>query len=244
MSRLWQAAESICCQLKRISPPCAETWRWLFPLLGTERAGGPTVPPWLAAEWRARGAKLTVWADAPVKRRHGRLERRELWALADPELNGYVGSAGTVGEAWPHLQQVCRLERQRVVKGKKQVAVSYAISSLPATDADARRLLSLSRGHWGIENRLHWVRDVTFDEDRSQVRTGAAPQVLAGLRNLVISLGTPGWAFQRSRCPTPPQCPSQRSFRHDGLFLPGRRMKRPWCRDRADREGSAPLNLG
>ena len=159
-----------------------------FPLLGTERAGGPTVPPWLAAEWRARGAKLTVWADAPVKRRHGRLERRELWALADPELNGYVGSAGTVGEAWPHLQQVCRLERQRVVKGKKQVAVSYAISSLPATDADARRLLSLSRGHWGIENRLHWVRDVTFDEDRSQVRTGAAPQVLAGLRNLVISL--------------------------------------------------------
>ncbi len=100
-----------------------------------------------------------------------------MWALADPELNGYVGSAGTVGEAWPHLQQVCRLERQRVVKGKKQVAVSYAISSLPATDADARRLLSLSRGHWGIENRLHWVRDVTFDEDRSQVRTGAAPQV-------------------------------------------------------------------
>ena len=160
----------------------------LFPLLGTERAGGPTVPPWLAAEWRARGAKLTVWADAPVKRRHGRLERRELWALADPELNGYVGSAGTVGEAWPHLQQVCRLERQRVVKGKKQVKVSYAISSLPATDADARRLLTLSRGHWGIENRLHWVRDVTFDEDRSQVRTGAAPQVLAGLRNLVISL--------------------------------------------------------
>ena len=111
-----------------------------------------------------------------------------MWALADPELNGYVGSAGTVGEAWPHLQQVCRLERQRVVKGKKQVDVSYAISSLPATDADARRLLSLSRGHWGIENRLHWIRDVTFDEDRSQVRTGAAPQVLAGLQNRVISL--------------------------------------------------------
>ena len=158
-----------------------------------------------------------------------------MWALADPELNGYVGSAGTVGEAWPHLQQVCRLERQRVVKGKKQVDVSYAISSLPATDADARRLLSLSRGHWGIENRLHWVRDGTFDEDRSQVRTGAAPQVLAGLRPSGAGgpakpghqLGTPGWAFQRSRCPTPPQCPSQRSFRHDGLFLPGRRMKRP-----------------
>ena len=126
--------------------------------------------------------------DAPPKRRHGRLERRELWALADPALNGYVGSAGTVGEAWPHLQQVCRLERQRTVKGKKQVEVSYAISSLRATDAGARRLLTISRGYWGIENRIHWVRDVTFDEDRSQIRLGAAPQVMAALRNLVITL--------------------------------------------------------
>lgn len=151
-------------------------------------AGEPTVPPWLAEEWRARGAKLTVWVDAPSKRRHGRLERRELWALADPQLNGYAGSAGTVGKAWPHLQQVCRLERRREVKGKQQVQVSYVITSLPATDANARRLLTLSRGHWGIENRVHWVRDVTFDEDRSQVRLGAAPQVMAALRNLVISL--------------------------------------------------------
>jgi predicted transposase YbfD/YdcC len=74
------------------------------------------------------------------------------------------------------------------VKGKQQVEVSYAISSLPATANSAKRLLTLSRGHWGIENRVHWVRDVTFDEDRSQIRLGAAPQVMAGLRNLVISL--------------------------------------------------------
>ena len=112
-----------------------------------------------------------------------------MWALADPELNGYVGSAGTVGEAWPHLQQVCRLERQRVVKGKKQVGVSYAISSLPATDADARRMLSLSQGNWVHRNRLHWVRDVTFDEDRSQVAHWRPPhRFWQGLRNLVISL--------------------------------------------------------
>ena len=44
------------------------------------------------------------------------------------------------------------------------------------------------RGHWGIENRVHWVRDVTFDEDRSQVRTGSAPQIMAALRNLTISV--------------------------------------------------------
>ena len=48
--------------------------------------------------------------------------------------------------------------------------------------------MTISRGYWGIENRVHWVRDVTFDEDRCQVRTGAAPQVLAALRSLAISL--------------------------------------------------------
>ena len=111
--------------------------------------------------------------------------------MADPELNGYIGSAGIVGERWPHLQQVCRLERERTVKGKRQVEVSYVISSLPATAANARRLLALSRGYWGIENRLHWVRDVTMDEDRCQVRSGAGPQalVLPGKdRNLLIGL--------------------------------------------------------
>lgn len=54
--------------------------------------------------------------------------------------------------------------------------------------ANPKRLLSLWQGRWGIENRLHWVRDVTFDEDRCQVRTGAAPQIMAAMRNLTISL--------------------------------------------------------
>ena len=61
-------------------------------------------------------------------------------------------------------------------------------TSLPPADASPQRLLALWRGHWGIENRVHWVRDVTFDEDRSQVRTGSAPQIMAALRNLTISV--------------------------------------------------------
>ena len=131
--------------------------------------------------------------DAPPKQRHGRWERRELWALSDPELNGYAASAGTAGEVWPHLQQVCRLERQRTVKGRVQVAVSYAVTSLPPTAAGADRLLQILREHWDIENRVHenrvhWVRDVTFGEDLSQIRTGGAPQVMAGLRNLATTL--------------------------------------------------------
>ena len=152
---------------------------------------------WQVQEWWERGATLTVGVDAPPKQRHGRWERRELWALPDPELNGYAGSAGTAGEAWTHLQQVCRLERRRTVKGRVQVAVSYAVTSLPPTAAGADRLLQIIREHWDIENRVHenrvhenrvhWVGDVTFGEDLSQIRTGGAPQVMAGLGNLATT---------------------------------------------------------
>ena len=73
---------------------------------------------------------------------------------------------------------VCRIERQRTVKGRTQTTVSYAVTSVAPAVGGAERLLWVLRKHWDIENRVHWVRDVTFDEDRSQVRTGNAPQSL------------------------------------------------------------------
>ena len=110
---------------------------------------------------------------------HGdRVEVRRLWA--SEELVGYSD--------WPHLAQVCRLERTVRHKGKTRREVAYAVTSLSPKEAEAQRLLELWRGHWGIENRVHWVRDLTFGEDRCQVRKGAAPQVMAGLRNLAIRL--------------------------------------------------------
>lgn len=126
-----------------------------------------------------------------------------IWALADPALNAYVGSAGTVGQPWPQVQQLLRVERERVLCRagtvvKRERKVTYAITSVPAQQADAPRLARHLRGHWGIENRAHWVRDVVWDEDRCQVRSGAAPQVLAATRNLAIALvrraGYPGIA--------------------------------------------------
>ena len=115
-----------------------------------------------------------------------------LWTVADPVLNAYAGSAGTVGKAWPALAQVGRVERRRAVcrygQWHDEVEVTYAITSRGPERADARTLLGYLRGHWGIENKVHWVRDMTFDEDRSQVRTGAAPQVMAACRNLVLAL--------------------------------------------------------
>lgn len=108
--------------------------------------------------------------------------------LSDPELAGYVGSAGEVGEPWPHLQQLYWIRRERTEKGVVSVETGYGITSVSREKGKARRLLRLNREYWGIENRLHWVRDVTFGEDHSQVRSGAAPQVFAGLRSLGIAL--------------------------------------------------------
>ena len=97
---------------------------------------------------------------------------------------GFNGFERVLGMAW--LGQVCCVERTRRRKGKESVERAYAITSLPTERADAVRLLEIWRGHWGIENQVHWVRDVVFGEDHSQVRTGSAPQLLAALRNLVM----------------------------------------------------------
>ena len=81
-----------------------------------------------------------------------------------------------------------RVERRRTVKGRVRVEVSYAVTSLSPTVAGADRLLRILQEHWHIENRVHWVRDVTSDEDRSQIRNASAPQVMAALRNLTTTL--------------------------------------------------------
>lgn len=91
---------------------------------------------------------------------------------------------------WPGVQQVFRVERRIVDRrtGVVQEETVSGVTSLPPERASAAVLLRIVRQHWHIEDRSHWVRDVTFDEDRSQVRTGSIPQVLAALRNLVIGL--------------------------------------------------------
>jgi predicted transposase YbfD/YdcC len=109
---------------------------------------------------------------------HGRIERREL-----------VCNAVRAGRPrFPGLGQIFRLERERKEKktGKRELEVVHGITSLTKEQAGPRRLLGLARGHWLIENRSHYVRDVTYGEDRSQVRDGTVAQVLAALRNVAI----------------------------------------------------------
>lgn len=99
-------------------------------------------------------------------------------------LNDYLAPC------WPLVRQVARLTRTVTVRktGQTTQEIVYLITDLTAWQARPQRLLDLNRGHWSIENSLHYVRDVSFGEDRSRVHIGSAPQFLAALRNLAITL--------------------------------------------------------
>ena len=130
------------------------------------------------------------WRDVPVQhtmsdRGHGREETRTIQVLPAP--------AGI----FPHAGQAFLIERHvRNLDGSPRSAIAaLGITSLVPGRAGPERIALHVRGHWGIENKLHWVRDVTYGEDGSRVRTGSAPQVMASLRNLTIAaLRRNGWA--------------------------------------------------
>lgn len=109
---------------------------------------------------------------------HGRVQRHRLETSS--RLAGHL--------EWPGLAQVCRLERRTYRDGKWTGEFEYAITSVPRAKADAARLLNWWQGHWDIENRSHYVRDVTLGEDACRIRRENAPQNFAALRNALISL--------------------------------------------------------
>jgi predicted transposase YbfD/YdcC len=124
-----------------------------------------------------------AWHHVPVLDRtrdhaHGRVELRTLKAVT---VNHF---------GFPHAAQILQVTRKtRDLRSRRwRTVVVYAITSLTHARASPARLADLIRGHWRIENGLHWVRDVTFAEDASQVRTGTGPQVMACLRNLTIGV--------------------------------------------------------
>jgi len=112
---------------------------------------------------------------------HGRKERRSIQVSATPE--GLV--------EFPHVNQIMRIVREVHDARSGELRFSetvLALTSAPKELCTPADLLKASRGHWGIENGLHWVRDATMGEDASKVRSGSAPRALATLRNLVISV--------------------------------------------------------
>jgi predicted transposase YbfD/YdcC len=129
----------------------------------------------------------TVFADRATRcqsaqssdRRRGRTEQRHLCTTT--LLNDYLAPT------WPQVGQVAQLTRQVRDKQGTHQEVVYLLTSCTPAQARPQQLLALIRGHWQLERR-HWVRDVTFGEDRSRLRSGAAPQVLAAVRNLWLTL--------------------------------------------------------
>lgn len=134
-------------------------------------------------------ANLTTYFSDPhaqfqraetTDRRRGRVEHRLI--KVSRELCPYLQAE------WPGMTHVAQLTRTRLYKSETSVEVVYLITLLPPEQDKPQDLLALVRGHWAIENSLHYVRDVTFLEDRSRIRTGHAPQLLAACRNLALTL--------------------------------------------------------
>ena len=121
------------------------------------------------------------WKHVPsisqVDRRHGRRVRRTVQAVEVPAWIDYPGT-----------RQVLRVRRTRTHHGKRSSEVVFLLCSKSMLQARPEQVADWIQGHWHVENRLHWVRDVSFDEDRQQLRTGNGPAVMAGMRNLAITL--------------------------------------------------------
>jgi len=119
-------------------------------------------------------------AVTTISKGHGRLETRTLECTS--ALTGYLD--------WPGVGQVVRRTCQRVIlkTGEVSEKVSYGVTSLRWQEANAAQVEALWRGHWGIENKVHYVRDVSLGEDAGQIRVGDAPQALAALRNGLLTL--------------------------------------------------------
>lgn len=127
-----------------------------------------------------RQLKALPWKDVPARSvtdtGHGRRVTRTI-KVAAPAWVTFPGAA-----------QVAQVRRTVTKAGKRTVEIVYLITSADPVAAPPAVLAAWVQGHWSIEKGLHWVRDVTFDEDRSQIRTGQAPRVMATLRNTAISL--------------------------------------------------------
>lgn len=125
--------------------------------------------------------KALPWKDvrshSTTQLGHGRRTTRTIKVVQAPAWISFAGA-----------KQVAQIRRTTTRNGKKTVEVIYIITSADALTAPPATLAAWVQGHWGIENRCHWVRDVVYDEDRSRARTGHAPQVMACLRNTAISL--------------------------------------------------------
>jgi predicted transposase YbfD/YdcC len=116
-----------------------------------------------------------------VNKGHGRIEIRECWTISDPEYLTYLRNLSD----WKGLQTIAMVKSERRIGPESSTKIRYYISSLAG---DAKPILQSVRGHWGIENKVHWVLDVSFREDDSRIRKGNGAQNFAILRRIALNL--------------------------------------------------------
>ena len=124
-------------------------------------------------------APITLKVLRRVEKGHHRTEKRLVWAVPLSEFGGLYQQ-----EQWLGLQTIVMVERTRHLWNKVTHEVQFYLSSLPA---DAQNLGHAIRTHWGIENQVHWTLDVTFNEDKSRIRSGNAPRNFALLRRMALN---------------------------------------------------------
>ena len=163
-------ADALHCQREHVDYLAERGAHWIL----TVKANQPNLHAQLAGlPWRA-----VPDAARDTDRGHGRREIRSLKILTI-----------STGIEFPHAAQALQIRRRRrrLDQPKRFTTETvYAITDLRVHHAGPAQLAGWIRGHWSIENKVHWVRDVTYDEDRSQIRTGTGPQVMAALRNAAI----------------------------------------------------------
>lgn len=126
-----------------------------------------------------------------VNKGHGRIDIRECWVVSDAEILSHFRSTAD----WKDLKAVIQVSRERRESGNISQEIKYYITSL---DASAKYLLKKIRGHWGIENRLHWILDVVFKEDDSRVRSENSAENYAVVRQVALNLLRQEKTYKRS----------------------------------------------
>jgi predicted transposase YbfD/YdcC len=134
---------------------------------------------WIARKFRDENDAVVEHSTYQTRDgEHGRIEARRYWAMPLP---AWIDSK----HKWAGLRSLAAVEAERIVDGKTSIHRRYYITTL---NPDAKRIGHAIRNHWGIENRLHWVLDMSFREDESRIRTSNAPQNIAALRHVALNL--------------------------------------------------------